>query len=48
MPNWCNNNIIIQGPKVKLQALKKGAEEGKFVNTLLPMPEELRKTTADG
>ena len=44
MPNWCNNNIIIQGPKVKLQALKKSAEEGKFVNALFPMPKELADT----
>jgi len=48
MPNWCNNNIEISGPKSKLLKLKAGAEKGEFLNTLFPMPEALEGTTADG
>ena len=48
MPNWCNNNIEISGPKSKLLKLKAGAEKGEFLNTLFPMPEALEGTQADG
>jgi hypothetical protein len=48
MPNWCNNNIEISGPKSKLLKLKAGAEKGEFLNTLFPMPKSLEGTTADG
>ena len=41
MPNWCNNNIEIIGPKKKVDALIKGAKDGEFVNTLYPMPKAL-------
>ena len=44
MPNWCNNNIEIIGPKHKVDALIKGAKAGEFVNTLYPMPKELEDT----
>lgn len=44
MPNWCNNNIEISGPKSKLIKLKAGAEKGEFLNTLFPMPEVLKDT----
>ncbi len=44
MPNWCNNNIIIKGPKNKLKDLESAAREGKFCNHLAPMPKELEGT----
>ena len=44
MPNWCNNNIEIIGPKKKVDALIKGAKAGEFVNTLYPMPKALEDT----
>jgi len=44
MPNWCNNNIEIIGPKKKVDALIKGAKDGEFVNTLYPMPKALEDT----
>ena len=44
MPNWCNNNIEIIGPKKKVDALIKGAKAGEFVNTLYPMPTALEDT----
>ena len=48
MPNWCNNNIIIKGPKNKLKDLESAAREGNFCNHLSPMPKVLENTTADG
>ena len=48
MPNWCNNNIEIVGPKHKVDALIEGAKKGEFLNTLFPMPKALEGTTADG
>jgi|SRR6056300_895970 len=48
MPNWCNNNIEITGPKHKVDALIEGAKKGEFLNTLFPMPKALEGTTADG
>ena len=44
MPNWCNNNIEIIGPKKKVDALIEGAKKGEFINTLYPMPKELEDT----
>ena len=41
MPNWCNNNIEIIGPKEKVDALIKGAKAGEFLDTLYPMPKAL-------
>ena len=48
MPNWCNNNIIIKGPKNKLKDLESAAREGTFCNHLLPMPKVLEGTEANG
>ena len=44
MPNWCNNNIEIIGPKAKVDKLIEGAKKGEFINTLYPMPKELEDT----
>lgn len=43
MPNWCNNSIEIVGPRDKIRAVWKAAqEEGKgLLNALRPMPEGL-------
>lgn len=48
MPNWCNNNIIIKGPKNKLKDLESAAREGTFCNHLMPMPKVLEGTEANG
>ena len=51
MPNWCNNNIKIKGPKAKLDQLEQAAREGRFLDFIHPMPKELRdsdKYPADG
>jgi len=45
MPNWCNNNVEITGPKNKLEELSKACENGLF-NHILPIPEELSGTTS--
>ena len=42
MPNWCNNNIEIIGPKEKVDKLIEGAKKGEFINTLYPMPKALK------
>ena len=44
MPNWCNNNIEIIGPKAKVDKLIEGAKKGEFINTLYPMPKALEDT----
>ena len=44
MPNWCNNNIEIIGPKAKVDKLIEGAKKGQFLDTLRPMPKALRNT----
>ena len=43
MPNWCNNNIQIEGPLNKLEELSKACEDGLF-NHILPIPKELEGT----
>ena len=47
MPNWCNNNITITGPKKIIDKIEKiaksedhNAEDG-LLNYFLPMPKEL-------
>ena len=44
MPNWCNNNIQIIGPKAKVDKLIEGAKKNQFLDTLRPMPKALRNT----
>ena len=44
MPNWCNNNIEITGPKEKLIKICEGAKKGELLDTLYPMPEALKET----
>ena len=49
MPNWCNNNITIEGPKDKIKKIwdsVQADEEKGFFNHLLPMPKELEGTTS--
>ena len=49
MPNWCNNNIKIEGPKDKIKKIWDSvqADEDKgFFNHLVPMPKELDGTTS--
>ena len=48
MPNWCNNNIKIEGPKDKIKNIwdKVQADPDKgFFTHLVPMPKELEGTT---
>ena len=49
MPNWCNNNITIEGPKEKIKAIwdKVQADPDKgFFQHLVPAPKELDGTTS--
>ena len=46
MPNWCNNNITIRGPKKKIDAIEKAVKKGKLLNHFLPMPKQLENTTS--
>ena len=38
MPNWCNNNVTIYGPKAKVKAIKSAYEAGEFCQHILPNP----------
>lgn len=54
MPNWCNNNVEISGPKKVIDQIEKIVDEKKnkkgqgLFDWMLPMPKELRETQADG
>ena len=55
MPNWCNNNITITGPKKIIDKIEKIAKNEKYekpedglLHYFHPMPKGLRDTTADG
>ena len=48
MPNWCNNNITIRGPKAKLDKILEASKEQGLLDHFMPMPTELKETTADG
>tara|TARA_B100001564_G_scaffold76840_1_gene61433 strand:+ start:2066 stop:2722 length:657 start_codon:yes stop_codon:yes gene_type:complete len=49
MPNWCNNNIKIEGPKDKIKniwdTVQADPDKGFFTH-LVPMPKELEGTTS--
>jgi hypothetical protein len=43
MPNWCNNNVTIShADSTKLEALAAAVREGKFLNHVIPVPEDLQ------
>ena len=46
MPNWCENKVTIYGPLVRLQELKKAAQENRLLQHIKPMPDELEDTVA--
>ena len=50
MPNWCNNNITIRGPKAKLEKILEQSKTDNvgLLNHFMKMPEELAETTANG
>tara|TARA_X000000950_G_scaffold127997_1_gene160001 strand:- start:250 stop:441 length:192 start_codon:yes stop_codon:yes gene_type:complete len=50
MPNWCNNNITIKGPKAKLEKILEQSKKDNvgLLNHFMQMPKELAETTADG
>jgi hypothetical protein len=52
MPNWCDNQVTITGPKSVIDKIEKIAKEeknaGGLLNYFQPMPKELRDTNADG
>ena len=53
MPNWCNNTITIKGSTDSIRELwetAQTADNGQFglLNAIMPMPEELKDTVADG
>ena len=50
MPNWCNNNITIEGPIGKIDKLYRAAtaegDDAGLLNAMVPRPAELNDTTA--
>lgn len=47
MPNWCNNNLILKHEDPKMIARAHDAlERGEFLQEFIPVPQELRDTTA--
>jgi hypothetical protein len=44
MPNWCNNNIKITGPKKDIDKIERHAKKGDLLNFMYPMPKELDGT----
>ena len=54
MPNWCNNNVEISGPKKIIDQIEKIVDEKKnkkgqgLLDWMCPMPKELRQVEADG
>ena len=62
MPNWCNNQVEISGPKKVIDQIQKIVDENHIkddndpnipedqglLDWMVPMPKELRHTTADG
>ena len=48
MPNWCNNNITIQGSTETIKKLweEATAEDGGLLSAMVPMPEGLADTTS--
>tara|TARA_E500000331_G_scaffold176950_1_gene170619 strand:+ start:1227 stop:1847 length:621 start_codon:yes stop_codon:yes gene_type:complete len=54
MPNWCNNNVEISGPKKVIDQIEKIVDEKKnkkgqgLLDWMCPMPKELRQVEADG
>ena len=49
MPNWCNNNVEISGPKKIIDQIEKIVDEKKnkkgqgLFDWMVPMPKEFRK-----
>ena len=47
MPNWCETTVIITGNEEDLRRLSNAIGDNFDFDRLIPMPEELRETTAD-
>ena len=48
MPNWCNNTLFVSHKdKEMMQKFHDGVRSGTLFDTFIPMPDELRETTAD-
>jgi hypothetical protein len=42
MPNWCSNSITVRGSQQReIQRLVDAFKEGKFLNAVIPVPEDL-------
>lgn len=47
MPNWCNNNIELSHPdKAMVERAKAAFVDGRLLEEFIPMPAELKDTTA--
>ena len=46
MPNWCNNVATLRANKARIDTVVAGAAGDGVLNALIPVPEELRDTTA--
>lgn len=52
MPNWCDNHITITGPNKVIDKIENIVKDennpGELLQFMMPMPKELKDTTADG
>ena len=46
MPNWCNNVATLQANKARIDTVVAGAKGDGVLQALIPVPDELRDTTA--
>lgn len=48
MPNWCSNTVTVSHTdKTKLNKLAEAIRDGKFLNSVIPVPQELKDAVAD-
>jgi len=49
MPNWCNNNLILEHEDpAMIQRAHKALERGEFLQEFIPVPQELKDTVSGG
>ena len=49
MPNWCNNNLILEHEDpAMIQRAHEALERGEFLQEFIPVPQELKDTVSGG
>ncbi len=49
MPNWCNNNLILEhDDPAMIQRAHEALERGEFLQEFIPVPQELKDTISGG